>query len=144
MNTIQNVLPNDFGEMNHLLGKADLPLVQTTDHIEYFFKCVNEKQEMIGAIGLEIYGAYGLLRSLVVADDYRNKGIAKLLVEYLEKQAVGLGLKVLYLLTTTADRYFEKQAFVRVPRNEVHEEIKRSSEFQSICPVSAIIMYKSI
>jgi amino-acid N-acetyltransferase len=141
---IQKALKIDFTEINQLLQNASLPMVDITHSTGCYFKSVNGNNKITGAIGLEIYGQFGLLRSLVVSTEYRNKGIAKLLVEEIEKQSASLNLKALYLLTTTADKYFEKKGFIHIQRNDVREEIKQSDEFKSICPVSATIMYKSI
>ena len=132
----------DFEAWNKLLEAADLPIVDTTDQTEHFFKTTYNYGVIIGAIGLEIYGAYGLLRSLVVDEAYRSKGIAKLLVENVVKHSKTLHLNRIILLTTTADKYFERQHFNRIQRHEVPEEIKQSKEFSSLCPVSAIVMQK--
>jgi amino-acid N-acetyltransferase len=82
------------------------------------------------------------LRSLAVAETYRSKGIGGKLVEYIEKFAKQNAVKELILLTTTASGYFSKKAYRTIERNNVPEEIKKSSEFSSTCPSSAVIMKK--
>ena len=58
----------------------------------------------------------------------------------LESAAVrGAGV---YLLTTTADRYFAKLGFAAVDRAAVPAEIRASPEFASICPDDATVMYR--
>lgn len=86
-----------------------------------------EKGSIIGLIGLEPYDRYGLLRSLVVHPDHRNKRIAETLVTKLEKSAKASGIITLYLLTETADRYFGKKGYQTVARDEVPEALKQSS-----------------
>jgi amino-acid N-acetyltransferase len=142
MVTIQNDSNTDLESINKLLKDVDLPLLESSDNTDYFFKAMNSKNEIVGAIGLEVYGRYGLLRSLVVSVEYRNKGIANDLVGQIVKLSTGLNLKEVYLLTTTADKYFEKLHFERIQRNDVPEEVKQNKEFSSICPVSAIVMQK--
>jgi amino-acid N-acetyltransferase len=144
MITIQKASINDLESINKLLQTADLPLVEASDNTQYFYKAINTKNEIVGAIGLEVYGRYGLLRSLVVSNEYRNKGIANDLVGQIVKLSAGLNLKEVYLLTTTAYKYFEKHHFERMHRNDAPEEIKQSKEFSSICTVSAIVMQKTV
>ncbi len=116
----------------------DLP--ETLDN----FLVATEDGQVIGVIGLETYDVYGLLRSLAVMPEYRNRGVAGKLIEHLESLAASGGLKVLYLLTETAPGYFERKGFQKITRYEVPDEVKRSSEFSHVCPVSAIAMKKSI
>lgn len=144
MNEINKIEIDEFGKLNMLLNSAELPLVDINDQTEHFYKIDDTAGNIAGAIGLEVYGNYGLLRSLVVEKEYRGKGIARKLVQKVIDQAQILGLKKVILLTTTADIYFEKLQFERIHRNDVPQEIMQSKEFKSICPVSAIVMQKSI
>jgi amino-acid N-acetyltransferase len=116
----------------------DLP--QTLDN----FVAATEDGLLAGVAGLEIYGGYGLLRSLAVLPGYRNKGVAGKLVGRIESLAASRGLKELYLLTETAAGYFAGKGFQQVSRDAVPDEIKQSSEFSQMCPVSATVMKKPI
>jgi amino-acid N-acetyltransferase len=49
-------------------------------------------------------------------------------------------VKALYLLTTTAERYFPSFGFATISRNEVPEPVRASAEFRNVCPVSAVAM----
>jgi amino-acid N-acetyltransferase len=49
-------------------------------------------------------------------------------------------MKALYLLTTTAERYFPSFGFVKTTRESVPDEIKTSVEFREACPASATVM----
>ncbi len=53
-------------------------------------------------------------------------------------------MNCLYLLTTTAKDFFNKEGYIVVNRDEVPEPIKNSSEFSSVCPSTAIVMKKEI
>ncbi len=123
-----------------ILFAEKLPVDDLPEMLDNFL-VATEGEQLIGVIGLEIYGGYGLLRSLAVLSEYRNKGVAGLLIRHLEKNA---GLKELYLLTETAPEYFAGKGFQKVTRDEVPDEVKMSSEFSNVCPVSAIAMKKSI
>jgi amino-acid N-acetyltransferase len=97
-----------------------------------------------GVCGLEIYSDYGLLRSLTVDKAYRNKGIAGELLTKIETLAKSKKLRSVYLLTKTASAYFLSKGYQIVNRDDVHNEIKQSTEFSHVCPVSAIVMKKNI
>jgi len=48
----------------------------------------------------------------------------------------------MYLLTTTAEAFFELLGFRRIERHAAPPEIQRSAEFSSLCPSSATVMAK--
>lgn len=124
-----------------LLKNEKLPVGDLPGNLDHFFVAINDNN-IIGAIGLEHYPPLGLLRSMVVRKDYRNQKVATALVETLEKHASDLKIEWIYLLTETASVYFEKKSYLKVARTEVPDEIKQSTEFSSVCPVSAIVMKK--
>ena len=53
-------------------------------------------------------------------------------------------MPALYLLTTTAERYFPKFGFERIERAEVPLSVQTSIEFTSACPSSATVMRKQL
>ena len=134
---------NQRGDIAAILSAEKLPIDDLPEKLDNFL-VATENGLLIGVAGLEIYGCYGLLRSLAVLPGYRNKGIAGKLLERLESLSTLSGLKELYLLTETASEYFAGKGFQNITRNDVPEEVKRSSEFSHSCPASAIVMKKSI
>lgn len=126
-----------------LLKAEKLPVDDLPNYLDNFFVAI-ENEKIIGAIGLEIYGDCGLLRSLVVDRKHRNKNIASALVGQLESHAKAKGLNCMYLLTETAAQYFEKKGYQTLTRDEVPDELKQSSEFSHVCPVSAVVMTKEL
>lgn len=126
-----------------LLKAENLPVKDLPAELDHFFVAIQNGQ-IIGAIGLEVYSPYGLLRSMVVHRDYRNNRIATTLVEALESYATSLHINQLYLLTETAVDYFSKKNYLQVNRAEVPDAIKQTTEFTSVCPVSAVVMLKAI
>jgi len=108
------------------------------------FFIASDNDHVIGAVGLEMYNNYGLLRSLVVNKDYRNEKIAARLVRRLEKKAKDLGIDCIYLLTETAPGYFTKNGYEKIRREQVPADLMSSSEFSHVCPQSAIVMQKYI
>jgi amino-acid N-acetyltransferase len=126
-----------------LLQLEKLPVEDLPASLDNFYVALNDNT-IIGAIGLEQYGNYALLRSMVVSKEYRNKNIATSLVEELENYGKHLGVIAMYLLTETAPAYFEKKGYQRIKREDVPAEVRESSEFSHVCPVSAVVMKKEL
>ena len=96
--------------------------------------------KMIGSGGLEFYNSYALLRSVAVDEKQRGKSFGKYIVSDLLDRARGNAMKSVFLLTETAHDFFLQRGFVDTSRESVPGEIKESSEFKSVCPVSAACM----
>jgi amino-acid N-acetyltransferase len=140
---IHSADPGHFESIVGLLQKEKLPTQDLPDSPDMFWVAVNNEL-VIGAIGLEQYGNCGLLRSMVVDPAYRSKGVASRMIEKLESEAIHSGISCIYLLTETAAPYFEKKGYTKISRDNVPAEIKGSSEFSSVCPVSATVMQKPL
>ena len=130
-------------EVINLLKSQNLPSEDLPDVLTDFYAAVNA-EKLIGLIGMERYGNFGLLRSMVVHPDYRNKGVAETLVIHLEKEAKATGITDMYLLTETADKYFTRKGYSTITRESVPDELKQSSEFSHVCPASAVVMKKKL
>jgi len=126
-----------------LLNASKLPTEDLPDTLENFFVATRDGT-VAGVAGLEIYGSYGLLRSVAVDTFYRNKNLGAGLLCTVEQAAAKKGLKALYLLTETAADYFKRKGYTAVSRDEVPEAVKSSSEFSHVCPVSAVVMQKQL
>lgn len=141
--TISRATANQRQAIIQLLQAEKLPVDDLPASLDNFF-VATEDDKVIGAIGLELYGDCGLLRSMVVDKEHRNKNIASGLVQWLENDVESKGINCIYLLTETAPQYFERKGYQKITRNEVPTELKASSEFSHVCPVSAIVMKKSL
>ncbi|MGZ4009031.1 MAG: arsenic resistance N-acetyltransferase ArsN2 [Mucilaginibacter sp.] len=124
-----------------LLSAEKLPVDDLPAALDNFL-VVHEGDSIIGVVGLEIYGDYGLLRSLSVSPGSRGQGIAGKLVEQIESLGRSKGLKAVYLLTETAPEYFAGKGYVKITRADVPADVQQSSEFSHVCPQSAIVMRK--
>jgi len=132
-----------FADVVSLLNKCNLPTSDITPEKLVLFFGVGEP-DLDGVIGLEVHEGCGLIRSLAVDEDCRNQGIAKNLLSIIEAKAREKEIHSLFLLTTTAPSYFKKHGYSEVSRDDIPEAIKKTSEFSSVCPKSAIVMEKSI
>jgi amino-acid N-acetyltransferase len=53
-------------------------------------------------------------------------------------------LQALYLLTTTAERYFPSFGFSVTTREKVPDAVRDTVEFRSACPASAVVMVRPL
>ncbi|WP_419700484.1 arsenic resistance N-acetyltransferase ArsN2 [Mucilaginibacter sp. NFX135] len=128
-------------EIIALLESQKLPVNDLPDNLDDFLVAI-QNQKIVGVAGLEVYGNFGLLRSLAVHPEFRNSGIAQQLLQRITEESRSKGLVALYLLTETAADYFDRKGFLRITRDEVPPVVQQSSEFSHVCPVSAIVMKK--
>ena len=141
--SIQKADKKDLDEICQLLVEANLPAIDLNPLLEHFFVAI-ENNRIISVIGMDKYEDDGLLRSAVVQMGYRNTGIATALVNQLFDYAKKQGVKSLYLITNTAETYFEKKGFMKISKDAVPASILQSKEFNGLCPASSIIMFREI
>ena len=101
----------------------------------------SKSDPIIGVVGLEIWGSsQGLLRSLVVRKEYRNRRVGEALVLKVIEIARSRKLKELYLITVAVEKYYERFGYELVDRNTVRGEVLRSAEFRGACLQTASVM----
>jgi len=137
--TIRAARPTDLSAVHSLLTHADLPLDGVPSDLAHFL-VAERGGEVVGAIGLEPYGAAALLRSAVVAPSVRGSGVGERLVRQLLDEAKRHRMSEVVLLTTTAESWFPRFGFHKVSRDDVPTAVKQSVEFTSACPASATVM----
>jgi len=130
----------DLEAIKGLLDICNLPSVDCKEHLNNFI-LVEENNNIVGVGSLEVYNNVGLLRSIAVLPNSRNNGVGAIIYELVEKRALELGVKVLYLLTESADEYFSNFGFSLKERNEVPLSIMQTKQFKDICPSTAKVMY---
>ena len=124
----------DIEKIRTLLVNAELPATDVDGDKIDFIIAVNEKSELAGCIGIERYGKDGLLRSFAVASDYRNKGIGRDLLSRLFSLSKKSGIDNLHLLTTTAEKFFDRAGFQLLSREDAPASIKSTAEFLHSAP----------
>jgi amino-acid N-acetyltransferase len=137
--TIRVAGAGDFAGVVRLLEAAGLPTAGLEPTLPHFL-VAEEGGRIVGGIGLEVYGECALLRSAVVAEGRRDAGLGTHLVESLLRRAESKGAREIYLLTTTAERFFPRFGFAEIPRAEVAAQVQASEEFRGACPDSAVVM----
>ncbi len=140
---IRNATKADLSAVESMLSTSDLPIDGVRENFSTFV-VAEERGTVAGAIGIEKFGSFGLLRSAVVSSENRGNGIGTRLVEQILERAEEEGIEELYLLTTTADKYFPRFGFTLTTRAAVPPAVKASAEFQGACPDTAIVMTRRV
>lgn len=135
--------PNELQTIRQLLTKNKLPTDDLSEPEVTMF-CLHKGKQLIGTIGIEKYDSMGLLRSMAVIDEFKNQGFGGKILMHFLNWCQEEGIKELFLLTTTAERFFEKHGFYKIHRSSVPLEIQKTREFKDICPSSAIVMKMAI
>jgi len=134
----------ELQDVRRLLEQNNLPTEDLAKlNLRHFFAC-GETSNLKGVIGLEVHGSDGLLRSLAVCSDAQGQGCGSALYQKLENYSKHIGIKTLYLLTETAEEYFQRKGFESILRELAPEEIQQTEEFSGLCPDSATLMRKAI
>ena len=141
---IRRGTPADLQRVIELLKSAGLPTADLVDIPHLRLWVMEAGASLVGAIALEPHGPDGLVRSLVVAPPFRNRGYASQLAARLESDAARDGFQQLVLLTETAETFFRGRGYVPVDRSSLSPLVRQSAEFRSLCPQSAQCLGKHV
>ena len=133
----------DLSAVRAILTSNGLPVEDVGEHIEHF-TLAKDGPTLLGVAGVEPLGDDGLLRSVCVSSDHRNRGIAGELCRRVESHSRDVGLKRLFLLTETANEYFERRGYTVCPRESVPPAVRDTAEFHSLCPSTAVCLTRSL
>jgi amino-acid N-acetyltransferase len=136
---IRPATPTDRPGIVALLNASDLPLEGLDEALEAAV-VARRGDTLIACAALELYGDAALLRSVAVAPDHRGEGLGQKITEGALAVARQRGVRRIYLLTETADRFFPRFGFRRIARDQVEPAARQSVEFRSVCPESAVVM----
>jgi amino-acid N-acetyltransferase len=137
--TFRNAASSDWDHIGQLLQEAKLPLDGAQDHLSQFVLALRD-ESVIGCAGIEVYGEYGLLRSVAVGAGERGKGLGIKLVRQILDRAKEDRLHTIILLTETAQNFFPKFGFRVIRREDAPAPVKESVEFKGACCESAVTM----
>lgn len=140
---IQQIGESSFMQLKELLKENDLPISDIGRPNQVFYG-IFDNEFLIASVGIEQYNNVGLLRSLAVKSDMRNRGLGKLLFNKILDFCLHSGVKTLYLLTTTAIEYFGKLGWNVIHRDLVPYPVLQSKEFSSLCPSNAVCMQLNV
>ena len=142
--TLRAATRHDLPRVHALLTANKLPL-DGVDPALATYVVAEQGEDIVGVAGTEPCGdgEHALLRSVAVHDAWKGKGLGRALVERAIADAEARGTSALYLLTTTAERYFPSFGFRQVERAAVPQAVQGTAEFSSACPASAVVMVRA-
>lgn len=129
---------SDFKRFTASLSEAGLP---TDDLTSEPFRYFTADDMAWGGIGV---GPDALIRSIVVGQAARGRGLGAALTEGLVSQAREAGVERLWLLTTSAAPFFEKLGWRHTDRALAPDAITKSKQFAGLCPASAAFMARTL
>lgn len=140
---IRPATTDDLAGVEALLVASGLPTAGVAAALGSFLVAEHDGA-IVGVVGVEQCCGYGLLRSTAVHASWRSRGLGRQLVERAIAAAESQGLQALYLLTTTAERYFPSFGFAVTTRDKVPDAVRDTVEFRSACPASAVVMVRPL
>jgi amino-acid N-acetyltransferase len=140
---IESPSERDLPEIRSLLERLHLPFAGVDEHLQTML-VAREGGHIVGSAGVELYADGALLRSVAVDPQSQGKRLGHLLTDAALRLATAHGANTVFLLTTTAERFFPKFGFEPIDREHVPASVRESVEFQSACPASAIVMRKQL
>jgi amino-acid N-acetyltransferase len=133
----------DIDVVEALLEREHLPRAGLRDHVEHMF-VARAGNRIVGCAALEVYEDGALLRSVAVDAEYRGAALGSDLTRAALDLAERRRVPAVYLLTTTAERFFPRFGFEVVDRADVPQGVQQSAEFSYACPSSALVMRKRL
>jgi amino-acid N-acetyltransferase len=141
--TVERAEAADVPGILALLEDRHLPIDRLTDHVATAL-VARQNGRIVGSAALEVYADGVLLRSVAVARLVQHQGLGRRLTDAALRLASDLHAPAVYLLTTTAERYFPKFGFERITRADVPQSVQGSVEFTAACPSSAVVMRRTL
>ena len=135
--------PEDYPAVAALLRDAGLPLDGLPEQFSHAFVAQRGAQ-IVGCVALEFHEDAALLRSLAVSLRERGGRLGERLTAEALALARGAGARDVYLLTQTAAGFFPRFGFAVEDRSLAPAALRRSVEFQSACPESAVLMHVKV
>jgi len=140
---IESATERDLPAIHALLERLHLPLAGVDEHLPTML-VAREGEQIVGTAALELYAGGALLRSVAVEPRLQGKRLGHRLTDAALQLATAHGAGTVFLLTTSAERFFPKFGFEQIDRDQVPPSVRESVEFQSACPASAIVMRKQL
>src|SRR6201993_1086999 len=139
------IVPAPFtAQVRELLTASALPTEDLAGEPATQFYVSRSADELVGVVGLELYGEAALLRSLAVARSARGRGLGAALVRYAEEAASTQNARALYLLTLSAERFFARLGYRNQDRRFAPRTLASTQQFSALCPSSAAFMMKEL
>ena len=99
---------------------------------------------VVGTAALEMHSDGALLRSVAVSSEVRCQGLGAMLVESALHMAEELSVRDVYLLTFTAESYFQRFGFQLLDRGDVPASVRTAVQVTHAGPSTASVMRKRL
>jgi len=144
MTAFRTATTSDAQRIKLFLKENGLPVEGVDQWVENFLILTNQKEELVGVAGFELYRGSCLLRSVAVDERFRGKGFGKGLVDAVLSNAKKKGANKSYLLTADAEVYFSKMGFEIIRRKDVDDVVLTSAEFKVDACERCTVMLKRL
>ncbi|MBD1372117.1 hypothetical protein IC620_07050 [Hazenella sp. IB182357] len=151
MFTIRKAKETDIFSVRRMLKEANINDMGIDQHIQHFFVVEvhaeevdgeDVKAQMVGAVGMEVYKPYGLLRSFVLDRASWKSEIGLKMVEILLMYAEDKDLEQVYLFAGASSAFFEQIGFAKTTVSELPAEILESDHLKRTIHNGIPMMYK--
>ena len=140
---LEHATAADISGIVALLAQHHLPVDGVNDRLATTL-VARDAETIVGTAALEVFLDGALMRSVAVAPAYQGSGLGRRLTNAILDLAANQHAPAVYLLTTTADRYFPRFGFTRIVHEDVPPRVRASVEFTSSCPATATVMRKAL
>lgn len=127
----------DLTAIERLLTANELILEGVREAIDDFV-VAEAGGAIVGTVGMEIRGAFALLRSAAVDPARHRGGIGARLVQRVVEVARDRRLQALYLFTPSAAPFFEGHGFTRTRREAIPQQLRETGQFSHACGATAV------
>lgn len=134
-------IENKSDIVSELLQQNNLYTEGITEKNVQFF-AMYEEEIVLGIGAFTVCGEFAMLRSVCINHRYQKRGLGNVLCNQLFIKAKELGLENIYLLTDTAERFFKKQNFNRIKREELPKVLENNILVQSACSMNSVVMHR--
>ena len=119
--------------MTALLEAHHLPTAELEDWLEHFV-VAERGGRLIGCGGLELYAedSAGLVRSMAVEGDLHGTGVGRMILEWVEAHARGLGWRHLFLFTLDKAPFYERFGYELVAYDAFPPSAQDSWQYRTV------------
>ncbi len=120
MNTIKIIETGDYKELIPLFRVSGLEINQddAPKNLITCWKTIGDDDTLIGGVSIEKREGYFVVGDIAVQGEFRNTGIATMMMERAMKKLKEFGAKEIYLVAK-APKFFEKLGFKYVELEEI-------------------------
>lgn len=126
------------------LAAAHLPVDDLTDPGRNFFVFTDASGAIFGFGGYELPGDQALIRSMVVPETARGRGIGAAILAALLDRVTAAGAREAWLFTKHAAPFFAHRGFRARARYEVPPPVLATKQASSVCPITAVVMSRPL